>query len=111
LKGKESRKEKPSKEGLLGVEGLDNQLIIDAVKNSNATVIGEENTHITVKGEITKSDFYDLGLTGTDNSKEKRTKVLKYLKLPTYLSTNAMISALNILLTKGELEKILEKIK
>ena len=59
--------------------------------------------------EITKNDFFELGLTGRDNSKSNREKVLKYLNLPTYLTTNAMISALNVLVTKDEIKEILEK--
>ncbi len=108
LKGKEKRKEKPSKEGLLGVEGIDDKEIINAIKKSSATIIGEERK---TSSDITKNDFYDLGLTGRSNSKEKREKVLKHLKLPTYLSTNAMITALNILVTKEELTEIVSKIK
>ena len=56
--------------------------------------------------EITKNDFFELGLTGRDNSKANREKVLKYLNLPTYLTTNAMISALNVLVTKDEIKEI-----
>ncbi len=108
LKGKEKRKEKPSKEGFLGVEGIDDKEIIRAIKKSSATIIGEEGK---TSSDITKNDFYDLGLTGRSNSKEKREKVLKHLKLPTYLSTNAMITALNILVTKEELTEIVSKIK
>jgi ribonuclease M5 len=109
LKGKEKRKEKPSKEGLLGVEGVDNNVIVKAVRSSDATIIGEEQKKSN-QGEITKSDLFDLGLTGTTNSKVNREKLLKHLNLPAYLSTNAMLTALNILLTKGELQEILCKI-
>lgn len=108
LKGKEKRKEKPSKEGLLGVEGIDDKEIINAIKKSSATIIGEDRK---TSSDIAKNDFYDLGLTGRSNSKEKREKVLKHLNLPTYLSTNAMITALNILVTKEELTEIVSKIK
>lgn len=106
LKGKEKRKEKPSKEGYLGVEGISDEEIINAIKRSNATIEGE-NVKKTEK--ITKNDFFELGLTGRDNSKSNREKVLKYLNLPTYLTTNAMISALNVLVTKDEIKEILEK--
>lgn len=59
--------------------------------------------------KLQKNDFFELGLTGRDNSKSNREKVLKYLNLPTYLTTNAMISALNVLVTKDEIKEILEK--
>lgn len=106
LKGKEKRKEKPSKEGYLGVEGISDEEIINAIKRSNATIEGE---NVKKTEEITKNDFFELGLTGRDNSKANREKVLKYLNLPTYLTTNAMISALNVLVTKDEIKEILEK--
>ena len=104
LKGKEKRKAKPSKEGILGVEGIEDREIISAIKKSNATIEGEVPHRIS---EITKSDFFELGLTGRPNSKEKREKVLKHFKMPTYLSTGAMLTALNVLVTKSDLEKLL----
>lgn len=109
LKGKEKRKDKPSKEGFLGVEGVSDDVIISAIKNSGAEIIGEENTGQKNVG-ITKADFYDMRLTGGANSKCNREKLLKYLNLPVYLSTNAMIDALNILLTKSELLDLIEKL-
>ena len=103
LKGKEKRKAKPSTEGMLGVEGIDNEEIISAIKRSDATIEGEIPHK---KSEITKSDFFELGLTGRPNSKEKREQVLKHFNMPLYLSTGAMISALNVLVTKDQLEEI-----
>lgn len=105
LMGKEKRKAKPSKEGMLGVEGIDNEEIISAIKRSDATIEGETPHK---KSEITKSDFFELGLTGRQNSKENRERVLKHFNMPLYLSTGAMLSALNVLVTKEELEKIIE---
>ena len=110
LKGKESRKDKPSKEGYLGVEGVSDDIIISAIGKSGAEILGEENQSKVTGNEITKSDFFDLGLTGKSYSKDKREKILKYLGLPTYLSANAMISSLNILLTKKELFELTEKL-
>lgn len=107
LKGKESRKDKPSKEGLLGVEGVSDDVILSAIKSSGAEIVGEEPV---VNQEITKSDFYELGLNGRPNSKQLREKVLKHLNLPVYLSTNAMVTALSILVTKSELEDIISKL-
>ena len=62
LSGKEKRKVRGSAEGFLGVEGVPDDVIIEAVRKSGAEIIGEE----TVKRkEITKADLYSLGLTGT----------------------------------------------
>lgn len=108
LKGKEKRKAKPSKEGILGVEGIEDKEIISAIKKSNATIEGEVPRKIS---QITKSDFFELGLTGRPNSKERREQVLKHFDMPTYLSTGAMLTALNVLVTKSDLEKLLNDIE
>ena len=105
LSGKEKRKERGSAEGFLGVEGVPDEVIIEAVRKSGAEIIGEE----TVKrNEITKADLFSLGLTGTENSAQKRKQLLDKLNLPGYLSTNAMLTALNCLYSLEELKKIID---
>lgn len=107
IEGKEKRKRQMSKEGLLGVEGLSDEVIINAIRRSGATIIGED----TVKtNKITKSDLYLLGLTGIENAEHNRKYLLKHLNLPSYLSTNAMLTALNCLYSLEELKEIIEKI-
>ena len=107
IEGKEKRKPQKSKEGLLGVEGVTDEVIIRAVKKSGATIIGEENTP---EQQITKADLYMLGLTGTENSAKLRLALLKKLDMPSYLSTNAMLAALNCLYSLKELKDILNKL-
>ena len=104
LSGKEKRKVRGSAEGFLGVEGVPDEVIIEAVRKSGAEIIGEE----TVKrNEITKADLFSLGLTGTENSAQKRKQLLDKLNLPGYLSTNAMLTALNCLYSLEELKNII----
>lgn len=107
LEGKEKRKEQKSKEGFLGVEGVPDDVIIEAIRKSGATVIGEEAAQTN---EITKADLFTLGLTGTANSAQKRKKLLKKLNMPDYLSTNAMLTALNCLYSLEELKSVLNDI-
>ena len=107
LEGKEKRKEQKSKEGFLGVEGVPDDVIIEAIRKSGATVIGEEAAQTN---EITKADLFTLGLTGTANSAQKRKKLLKKLNMPDYLSTNAMLTALNCLYSLEELKSVLNVI-
>ena len=107
LEGKEKRKEQKSKEGYLGVEGVPDDVIIEAIRKSGATVIGEEAAQTN---EITKADLFMLGLTGTANSAQKRKKLLKKLNMPDYLSTNAMLTALNCLYSLEELKSVLNEI-
>lgn len=108
LKGKEKRKSESSKEGLLGVEGVSAEVISDAVRKSGATILGEDNEQKA--SEITKQDLYELGLTGRDNSAVMREKLLKKLELPIYLSTNAMLSALNCLYSLKELKRLVSEL-
>ena len=105
VEGKERRKAEPSKEGKLGVEGIDHEALISAIRSSGAQIIGEEAPD---RGEITKVDFYAYGLTGRDNSAEKRKAILHDLGLPEYLTTDAMISAVNCLFSKAEFEDYLK---
>ena len=106
VEGKESRKAEPSKEGKLGVEGIDREKLIESILKSGAQIIGEE---ASISAEITKADFYDYGLSGSEDSARLRKAILKALVLPEYLTANAMIAALNCLFTKEEFEDYLQK--
>ena len=107
LAGKEKRKAQPGKEGLLGVEGVSDEVIVDAIRKSGAVIIGEERN---ARREITKADLYSLGLTGTENSAKLRQALLKNLGMPSYLSTNAMLTALNCLYSFEELNELVKSI-
>lgn len=107
IAGKEKRKAQKGKEGLLGVEGVSDEVIINAVRKSGATIIGEKNI---TDSEINKSDLFYLGLTGAENADKNRKKLLKYLNLPTYMTTNAMLTALNCLYSFEELKYLIEEI-
>lgn len=105
IKGKERRKEKASAQGLLGVEGLSEEIIIEALKK--AGVGADKKTQETPK--ITSTDLFRLGLSGGDNSREQREKLLKSLDLPVGMSTKQMLTALNSLYSLEELEKTMEE--
>lgn len=105
IKGKEKRKVKPSAEGSVGVEGTEDEIIINTLKKFGVT--GEKTTKRAP--EITKTDLYNLGLTGKEDSKAKREKLLTRLGLPTFITTNTLISLLNSLYTLSEVEKWMEE--
>lgn len=107
IEGKEKRKSQRGKEGLLGVEGVSDEVIINAIKASGATILGEEEK---ISADITKADLFYLGLTGAENADKNRKKLLNHLNLPSYLSTNAMLTALNCLYSLKELSELCEKI-
>lgn len=108
IMGKEKRKAAPGKEGKLGVEGMSREIILEALRRSGATIEGEESSSAH---QITKQDLMDLGLSGSADASQKRLALLKKLNLPEHLSPNAMLQALNLLLTLEELENILQEVK
>ncbi len=95
--GKEKRKDTPSKEGKLGVEGMTKEVILASLEKA-----GVSSTSSVCDNPITTVDFYDLGLTGGANSKAKRKAVCKALDLPEFLSTSSLISCINNFMTKKE---------
>ncbi len=96
--GKEPRKDAPSKEGKLGVEGMQKQLLINALEKAGVVVRGQTAAE-TNRRQITKQDFFQWGLTGAADSGRKRKQLLKQLQLPAYLTANAMIDAINSFMT------------
>ncbi len=96
IKGKEKRKDKPSKEGLLGVEGIDEGTLFALLKEAEAKSI-EPNAN-----PITKADLYDLGLSGKEGSSTLRQALIKELSLPSRLTTNSLLEILNSAYTRDE---------
>ena len=101
--GKERRKRRAGKEGKLGVEGMTPAVLLDTLRRAGATFEGEENT--APDAHITKVDLLDKGLIGP-HSAEKRQALLKKLDLPAHLTPNAMLEALNLLLTQAEFDAL-----
>ena len=93
--GKEKRKTEPSKEGKLGVEGVSEEVIMQAL--ANAGVLYENSAE--PERPITKLDLYEFGFTGGENSSEKRAALLKYYALPSRLTANALVTVLNCVTT------------
>lgn len=104
--GKEKRKKTYSKERKLGVEGVDDKIILDAI---NKVSLKEEEKTNNIK-EITKMDFYEDELSGRDNSSDKRKKLLKKLNLPENLSQNALIKVLNKTISYDEYKRVVEEL-
>lgn len=100
IPGKERRKSAPGKEGKLGVEGMTPDVILESLRRAGATM---EQGETVLTGGITKQDMMELGLSGGADSSFKRKALLKHLQLPEHMSSNAMLQALNLLLTKEEL--------
>ena len=103
--GKEKRKDSPSKEGKLGVEGISAEILKEAFKKAG---IGVSQSETNERKKITLNDFFDDGLRGDTQSKRKRTDLLKKLDLPERMSTKAMLDILNTFITYDEYKKLVE---
>lgn len=105
IKGKEKRKSIPGKDGLIGVEGMPvnslRRLLEDFASNSSALSIGRQ---------VTKQDFYGDGLSGGENSSEKRDKLAKKLGLPSGMSANSLLEAINLISDYENYKKALEEL-
>ena len=105
IEGKERRKSAPSKDGSLGVEGMRDELLYGLFSDF-ARRMGFDGTPTGEYGTINKADMMALGLTG-DNSREARDALAARLGLPPKMTPNAMLGALNILVTREELYAML----
>jgi len=107
--GKEKRKRRPSGEGKLGVEGMDREVILEILRRAGAT-FEEIPQSAAVSAGITKADLFADGLSGRPGSAELRRKLLQALRLPEKLTANAMLDAVNILLTREAYQTLLAQI-
>lgn len=101
--GKEKRKAKPSKEGFVGVEGTDADLLRELFRPfANANNASERK-------KITKTDLYELGLSGGSDSSKRRAAVCKALGLPCDLSANALLETANVICSFDEFIKTVKE--
>lgn len=95
--GKEKRKNQPSKEGKIGVEGMDDKLLKKLFENADI-----DFTQANKEDPVKACHLYELGITGVANAAENKKKLLKALSLPEFLSTKALLSYINSSMTKDE---------
>ncbi len=107
LKGKERRKTEPSREGLLGVEGIKDSLIIEAFERAGALT---RTVPSGLKRPITGLELYNAGLTGAVGSAERRRELKRLSGLPDSLSQAALLEALNSLYTYEEFIGLAERL-
>jgi len=103
--GKEKRKDAPSREGKLGVEGMTPDILIEALRRAGATF--EDGPERDEKRLITKADLYELGLSGKDGSRARRRELTDKLGLPERLSSESLLDVLNALCDREELISLL----
>jgi len=101
IHGRERRKDVPSKEGKLGVEGMATEVLLEAF--ARAGVVGGEK----LEAEITKLDLFQDGFSGSAGSKARYQALLKELDLPEHLSTNVFCACVS----RDEYEQAKEKLR
>lgn len=105
--GKEKRKPAPSKEGLLGVEGMEDTVLLEAFRQAGITAEqGKKNVR-----RITKLDLYEAGFSGGENSAKLRQALLKEQNLPHYITANALLDLLNATMDYEAFQALTIKIK
>ena len=91
VEGKERRKDAPSAEGTMGVEGMENEILYKILLpyTEEGEPVGEN--------PLSKTDLYVDGLTGGENSRERRDRLAVSLGLPPGMTPNALLEALKLI--------------
>ncbi len=103
--GKERRKAKPSAEGKLGVEGMEPETLEEVLRPF------AEGSAPPPSDPVTKRDLFELGLAGGRNSAGGRRRLCERLGIPSGISANALIEAINAIMTKKQFYRIVNSIK
>lgn len=106
IEGKEKRKDAPSKEGKLGVEGIPNDILRDVLMRAGI----DESKKSSVADSVKVADLYELGLTGTVGSAARKRAVLKQLSMPQRTGTQLFISIINATMSKEEFVSLVKSI-
>ena len=110
IEGKEKRKDKASKAGLLGVEGMKREVIeklfAPFAKSGGVSQISSNSE----RKMITKLDFFEDGLSGGADASEKRDALAAHFDLPSGMTAKALLEALNILSSYEEYKEAVSKV-
>ena len=103
--GKEARKQAPGIEGLLGVEGISDDLILQGLQTAlDSAPAPQIKAGEPDRPAITYTDLYEWGISGTPDSADRRRALLARLGLPPRLSKKELLQVLNTLYTRESLD-------
>lgn len=116
IKGKERRKVSPSKEGTLGVEGMETKLLYDLLLpfsvegGTDGDKTGGSPAYTrALENPLSKVDFFVDGLSGGEDSASKRDILAARFGLPSGMTANALISALKLIASYEEYLEAVER--
>ena len=98
IQGKEKRKDQPSAEGTMGVEGMEKELLTELL----SPFVCEDKLNQRELNPLSKTDFYIDRLCGGTDSSLRRDKLAEKLSLPSGMTANALLAALKILISYDE---------
>ncbi|MGI6716722.1 MAG: toprim domain-containing protein [Eubacteriales bacterium] len=101
--GRDSRRNHTNKEGILGVESLDNGVLY--------RILQPFESEINKNDYLTKQRAYQDGLSGRANSTNLRKKLCSLLSLPEGLSAAMLIDYINCFVSEDEYKTLLDKVK
>ena len=103
--GTARRKRAPSQAGCLGGAGREAEMLR---KIFEPFAVNSDNSYnkFTNKQQVTKADFFADGLSGGEGSVERRNRLAAALGLPSGLSANALLAAVNMLCGRDEYSRI-----
>ena len=97
--GKEKRKQAPSADGILGIEGTDVQTLYELL-----LPFSDEQAERTGAG-VSPAEWFKDGFSGTDNASDRRKELAAKLDLPETLSSKALMEAVNLLVSRAQYEE------
>ena len=106
IEGKERRKSAPSAEGILGVEGMENDLLYRLfAPYADADAVSAR----IQENPLSKTDLFIDGLTGGEGSAARRDAFAAKLGLPTGMTPNALLAALRVLCSYEEYCRLVDR--
>ena len=111
MPGKERRKAAPGKEGLLGVEGVPDAVVLQSLRDALGPEAADAPAAAPAGRPITYGDLYDWGLSGTAGASERKYRLLAALGLPPRLSKKEMLDVFNRLYTFEQLQRLLSALE
>ena len=105
--GKEKRKKTASRQGYLGVEGMSRQQLEYALTPFVVDGGRVELFDVNNRKMITKVDFFLDKLSGCNSATERRAELARRLDLPTDMTANSLLEAVNMLISYDEYKRII----